>query len=73
MRVLFLTVFTKVPLSNVALRLHEPHPSSLTRPFIIGCLEGADFGQVILDYLDDDYTYAHKATFLCLLPAAPHL
>ncbi|KAL6614741.1 hypothetical protein ACP70R_037011 [Stipagrostis hirtigluma subsp. patula] len=49
---------------DVSLRLRLPHPSNLSRPFVTGRLEGAEFGAVTLvSYADDgDYAYAETAS-----------
>ncbi|KAL6615784.1 hypothetical protein ACP70R_038054 [Stipagrostis hirtigluma subsp. patula] len=62
--------FGNVVLSDVALHLHLPHPSNLTRPFVTGRLEGASFGTVTLvAYADDDYAYAETASCSSSPPA----
>ncbi|XP_066311285.1 uncharacterized protein [Miscanthus floridulus] len=68
---------TDVHLSDVGLRLHLPHPSNLSEPFVTGRLEGAGFGAIILvayadsrSASDGDYTYAETAAS-CPPPVTP--
>ncbi|TVU34233.1 hypothetical protein EJB05_16064, partial [Eragrostis curvula] len=63
----------KVLLSDVALLLYVPRPSSLSRPFITGRLAGADFGVVTLFAYAaaDDYAYAADTAFSCPPPSTP--
>ncbi|KAL6845407.1 hypothetical protein ACP4OV_024902 [Aristida adscensionis] len=56
--------FGDVVLSDVALRLHSPHPPNLSTPFVTGRLEGADFDAIALvAYASDgDHAYAEAAS-----------
>ncbi|CAL5088911.1 unnamed protein product [Urochloa decumbens] len=47
-----------VLLSDVVLRLHLPQPSNLSRPFVTGSVEGADFDSIaLLAYAEFHYAY----------------
>ncbi|GJM93582.1 hypothetical protein PR202_ga10148 [Eleusine coracana subsp. coracana] len=54
--------FGVVLLSDAVLRLHVPWPANLSRPFLTGTLEGADFGDVALvAYAEADYVFGGVA------------
>ncbi|TVU35523.1 hypothetical protein EJB05_17419, partial [Eragrostis curvula] len=62
--------FGVVVLPDVMLRLHVPHPSNLTHPFVTGRLEGAEFGVVTLvAYANGDYEFGDTAS--CTAPPGP--
>ncbi|KAF8676320.1 hypothetical protein HU200_047198 [Digitaria exilis] len=55
--------------SHIVLHLSVPRPSSLSRPFVTGSLEGASFNRTALvAYAEDDYAYGETAPASC--PAA---
>nr|CAB3477927.1 unnamed protein product [Digitaria exilis] len=58
--------------SHIVLHLSVPRPSSLSRPFVTGSLQGAGFNRTALvAYAEDDYAYGQTAPASC--PAeAPH-
>ena len=48
-------------LHRAVLHLSLPHPPSLSRPFVTGRLEGADFGDVsLVAYAGSKYDYNYK-------------
>nr|CAB3477926.1 unnamed protein product [Digitaria exilis] len=52
-----------VIISDVVLHLSVPSPSSLSKPFVTGSLEGAEFNHTALvAYAEDDYAYGQSGS-----------